>query len=52
MVEGSAEVVQGEGMLRRDGCLAFARRFGLRVVTIEDLVGFLDEMEMKGGKKV
>lgn len=46
-VDGVAEMKGGFGMMRRDGCLAFARRFGLRVVTIEDLVRYLDET---GGK--
>lgn len=44
--EGKAERV-GAGMLRREGCLAFGRRWGLKVVTIEDLVDFLVERETK-----
>ncbi|KAK5136063.1 hypothetical protein LTR08_004113 [Meristemomyces frigidus] len=43
VVAGSAETVGGEGMMRRDGCLEFGRRFGVRVVTIEDLVRYLEE---------
>lgn len=42
-VEGRAELANGEGMMKRDGCLAFARRYGLKVVTIEDLVRHLEE---------
>ncbi|CAK4034777.1 3,4-dihydroxy-2-butanone 4-phosphate synthase [Lecanosticta acicola] len=42
-VPGTAELRGQIGMMRRDGCLAFARRFGLKVVTIEDLVQYLNE---------
>lgn len=38
----TAEMGEGFGMMRRDACLAFGRRFGLRVVTIEDLVRFVE----------
>ena len=37
---------QGGGMMRRDACLEFGRRWGLRVCTIEDLVEYV-EMEKK-----
>ena len=30
------------GMMRRDACLAFGRRWGLRVCTIEDLVDYFE----------
>lgn len=30
------------GMMRRDGCLGFGRRWGLKVCTIEDLVEYVD----------
>jgi len=40
-VEGRAER-RGGGMMRRDGCLEFGRRWGLRVCTIEDLVKFVE----------
>ncbi|KAK1082098.1 3,4-dihydroxy 2-butanone 4-phosphate synthase [Friedmanniomyces endolithicus] len=46
-VEGRAEMKGGFGMMRRDGCLAFARRYGLKVITIEDLIRYL-ESEGKG----
>lgn len=49
-VEGQAEMTGGFGMMRRDGCLAFAKRFGLKVVTIEDLIRYLNGAE-KGGKR-
>ena len=41
-VPKKAEIRGAGGMMRRDGCLAFGRRWGLRVVTIEDLVAFVE----------
>lgn len=35
----------GVGMMRRDGCLEFGKRYGIPVVTIEDLVAYLEETE-------
>ena len=43
-VEGLAERSGGFGMMRRDGCLAFARKYGLKIVTIEDLTKYLEEI--------
>ena len=43
-VEGSA-VRRGGGMMRRDACLKFARRWGLKVCSIEDLIEHLDTEE-------
>ncbi|EMC98369.1 hypothetical protein BAUCODRAFT_32403 [Baudoinia panamericana UAMH 10762] len=40
--QGIAEMSGGFGMMRRDGCLAFARRYGLKVITIEDLIRHLE----------
>lgn len=40
-VEGRAERMDA-GMMRRDGCLKFGRRWGLRVCTIEDLLLFVE----------
>ncbi|KAL8805351.1 MAG: hypothetical protein Q9182_002025 [Xanthomendoza sp. 2 TL-2023] len=40
-VEAKAERVSG-GMMRRDGCLKFGRRWGLKVCTIEDLVEYVE----------
>lgn len=37
-VEGGGAERVGAGMMRRDACLEFGKRWGLRVVTIEDLV--------------
>ena len=42
-VEGVAELKEGDGMMRRDACLAFARKYGILTVTIEDLVKYLEE---------
>ncbi|KAF2753962.1 3,4-dihydroxy-2-butanone 4-phosphate synthase, partial [Pseudovirgaria hyperparasitica] len=44
VVEGVAER-EGGGMMRRDECLAFGRRFGIRVVTIGDLVEWVEARE-------
>jgi 3,4-dihydroxy 2-butanone 4-phosphate synthase len=41
-VVGQAEMSGAYGMMRRDGCIAFARRFGLKVVTIEALIEYLE----------
>jgi 3,4-dihydroxy 2-butanone 4-phosphate synthase len=43
---GLAERIGG-GMMRRDACLEFGRRWGLKVCTIEDLVRYLIEREGK-----
>ena len=39
-VTGTAERIGG-GMMRRDGCLKFGRKWGLKVCTIEDLVDYV-----------
>lgn len=44
-VEGVAEIRGNNGMMRRDGCLRFGKRWGIRVCTIEDLVGYLERVE-------
>ena len=46
-VEGLAERREG-GMMRRDGCLRFGRRWGLKVCTIEDLVAYVERYEGGG----
>ena len=43
VVEGKGEMGEGYGMMRRAACLAFGRRFGLRVVTIEGLIEWLEQ---------
>lgn len=49
--EGRAERF-GAGMMRRDACLEFGKKWGLKVCTIEDLVKYLEEEEGKGKVKV
>jgi len=51
VVEGVAEMKE-PGMLRRDGCLEFGRRWGLRVCTIEDLVEYIEREKEVEGEKV
>lgn len=41
---GKPELVGG-GMMRRDECLAFGKKWGIRVCTIEDLVTYIEENE-------
>ncbi|EED17408.1 conserved hypothetical protein [Talaromyces stipitatus ATCC 10500] len=45
IVEGVAEVKGNNGMMRRDACLKFGKRFGLKVTTIEDMVAYLDKLD-------
>ena len=45
-IEGLAERKES-GMMRRDECLAFGRKWGLRVCTIEDLVKFVEHQRRK-----
>lgn len=45
-VEG-ATLFREPGMLRRDGCLAFGRKWGIKVCTIEDLVVYVERTEGK-----
>ncbi len=54
LVDDGAEVAgralrEAPGMLRGEACVAFARRWGLRVCTIADLVAYLEATE--GGAK-
>ncbi|KAF1813570.1 3,4-dihydroxy-2-butanone 4-phosphate synthase [Eremomyces bilateralis CBS 781.70] len=50
--DGRPEYV-GVDMMRRDGCLEFGRKWGIRVCTIEDLVEYVEAKEGKivGNKK-
>ena len=41
-IEAVAERAGG-GMMRRDGCLAFGQKWGLKVCTIEDLVDYVQK---------
>jgi len=45
-VAGQAERLE-PGMMRRDGCLAFGKKWGLKVCTIEDLVAYVERTEGK-----
>lgn len=47
-VPGKAERLGG-GMMRRDQCLEFGRRWGIKVCTIEDLVLYLEATEGRLG---
>ena len=42
-VSGRPVRIASEEMMRRDGCLKFGRRWGLKVCTIEDLVEYVDK---------
>ena len=44
-IPGRAERTE-PGMMRRDGCLAFGRKWGLKVCTIEDLVEYLQQKKV------
>ncbi|KAJ5544611.1 hypothetical protein N7461_006915 [Penicillium sp. DV-2018c] len=45
VVEGRPEIGGNNGMMRRDGCLRFGKKWGIKVCTIEDLVEYLDREE-------
>lgn len=56
IVEDGEEIVgvaerQEVSMMRRDGCLAFGKKWGLKVCTIEDLVEYVERTERKLEKK-
>ena len=48
-IEGKGELGGSVGMLGRDGCLAFAKRWGLVCVTVEKLIEYLEGRD--AGKK-
>lgn len=45
---GVAEIRGNNGMMRRDVCLKFGKKWGLKVCTIEDLVAYLEKVEGPG----
>ncbi|KAI4160353.1 MAG: hypothetical protein LQ342_005849 [Letrouitia transgressa] len=45
-VEGRTER-RGGGMMRGAECLRFGKKWGIKVCTIEDLVGYLDEQDLE-----
>jgi 3,4-dihydroxy 2-butanone 4-phosphate synthase len=47
-IEGKPQFVGG-GMMRRDECLSFGKKWGIKVCTIEDLVEWIEENEGKLG---
>lgn len=48
--EASGRAVrEGPGMMRGEGCIAFARKWGLKVCTIADLADYLEKTEGKIG---
>ena len=47
-VEGVAEIRGNNGMMRRDACLRFGKKWGIKVCTIEDLVVYLDRRDGTG----
>jgi len=44
-VRGKAEIQGGESMLRTDGCMAFARMFGLKICTVVGLKEYVEQTE-------
>ncbi|GIJ92263.1 3,4-dihydroxy 2-butanone 4-phosphate synthase [Aspergillus pseudoviridinutans] len=52
LVEGIPEIRGNNGMMRRDGCLKFGKKWGIKVCTIEDLVEYLERTEgpVRNGK--
>ncbi|EPS33198.1 hypothetical protein PDE_08160 [Penicillium oxalicum 114-2] len=45
VVEGVPEICGNNGMMRRDACLQFGKKWGIKTCTIEDLVEYLDRTE-------
>ncbi|KAJ5949413.1 hypothetical protein N7454_000997 [Penicillium verhagenii] len=52
VVEGVPEISGDNGMMRRDACLAFGKKWGIKVCTIEGMIAYLDKTEgVKNGKQ-
>ncbi|GKZ25384.1 3,4-dihydroxy 2-butanone 4-phosphate synthase [Aspergillus brasiliensis] len=45
VVQGVPEIGGNNGMMRRDGCLRFGKKWGIKVCTIEDLVEYVERVE-------
>ncbi|PLB50148.1 3,4-dihydroxy-2-butanone 4-phosphate synthase [Aspergillus steynii IBT 23096] len=45
LTEGVPEICGNNGMMRRDGCLKFGKKWGIKVCTIEDLVEYVEKTE-------
>ena len=43
--EGVAEIRGNNGMMRRDACLKFGKKWGIKVCTIEDLVEYVEKVD-------
>ncbi|KAJ5125261.1 3-4-dihydroxy-2-butanone 4-phosphate synthase RibB [Penicillium atrosanguineum] len=50
VTEGVAEIQGENGMMRRDGCLKFGKKWGIKVCTIEDLVKYVEKTEGVNGR--
>ena len=50
VTEGVAEIRGENGMMRRDGCLKFGKKWGIKVCTIEDLVKYVEKTEGVNGR--
>ncbi|KAE8379974.1 DHBP synthase RibB-like alpha/beta domain-containing protein [Aspergillus bertholletiae] len=50
LVLGVPEIGGNNDMMRRDGCLKFGKKWGIKVCTIEDLVDYVEKTE--GGSSV
>ncbi len=48
-IEGQTEVDEVD-MMRRDGCLKFGKKWGIKVCTIDDLVDYLDRQDLQSAK--
>lgn len=48
VAEGKTEMVGGD-MMRRDDCLEFGKKWGIKVCTIEDLVAYIEQTEGRWG---
>jgi 3,4-dihydroxy 2-butanone 4-phosphate synthase len=46
LVQGKTELAGGR-MMRRDDCLAFGKKHGIRVCTIEDMVSYVEQRDGK-----
>ncbi|KAJ5662514.1 3-4-dihydroxy-2-butanone 4-phosphate synthase RibB [Penicillium maclennaniae] len=51
VTEGVAEIRGENGMMRRDGCLKFGKKWGIKVCTIEDLVKYVEKTEGVNGRQ-
>ena len=44
-IEGQTEMTEVD-MMRRDGCLRFGKKWGIKVCTIDDLVDYLERHDV------